>query len=327
MSRVAVVGGGRSSEHAVSLRSAAAVVQALAAAGHDPVAVTVSLDGVWSDDDGPFGSTVAGSLAGALAVLAACDVVFPVLHGAPGEDGAIAALATLAGLPVVGCPTIGSAIAMDKHATKAVAAALGIGVAPGVLLLPEEPVPSVVLPVVVKPTTAGSSVGVSVVRDAGALGSAVGVARAAGDAVLVEHYVRGREVQLAVVERRNGSLTVPPPIEYGVAAGEVFDTSRKYDGTAQVRFPAVVDAETAARLRDAAVRLFRALGCRGLSRFDFFVTGDAGGTTIVLNEVNTMPGMTPQSGFPRMCRASGLDLPALTDELVAVALGTGAPKP
>lgn len=316
MSRVAVLGGGRSSEHAVSLRSAAAVVDALAAAGHDPVAITIGQDGVWSDGGGPFGSTPAGSLAAALGAIASCDVVFPVLHGAPGEDGAIAALADLARLPVVGCPTIGSAIAMDKHATKAVATALGIGVAPGVLLLPGEAVPGVTLPAVVKPTTAGSSVGVTVVRDSAALAPAIGAARAVGDAVLVERYVRGREVQLAVVERRDGSLTVPPPIEYGVDEGDVFDTSRKYDGTAVVRFPAAVDPAVEAALREAAVRLFRALGCGGLSRFDFFVTEEG----FLLNEVNTMPGMTPQSGFPRMCRAAGLDLPALTDELVAVAL-------
>jgi D-alanine-D-alanine ligase len=316
VSRVAVLGGGRSSEHAVSLRSAAAVVEALVVAGHDPVAVTIGLDGVWADGGGAFGATPAGSMAAALAVLAACDVVFPVLHGAPGEDGAIAALADLAGLPVVGCPAIGSAIAMDKHATKAVAAALGIGVAAGVLLLPGDAVPEVDLPVVVKPTTAGSSVGVSVVTAASDLATAVAAAREAGDAVLIERYVRGREVQLAVVERRDGSLTIGPPIEYGVEEGDVFDTSRKYDGTAVVRFPASVEPELEAALRGATARLFRALGCAGVSRFDFFVTG----TGFLLNEVNTMPGMTPQSGFPRMARAAGLDLPALTDELVAVAL-------
>jgi D-alanine-D-alanine ligase len=320
VSRVAVLGGGRSSEHDVSLRSAAAVAEALAAAGHDPVPVTIDRDGVWSV--APALPPVA-SLAAGLALLSTCDVVFPVLHGAPGEDGAIAALADLAGLPVVGCPTIGSAVAMDKHATKAVAAALGVDVAPGLLLLPGDPVPPVALPVVVKPTTAGSSVGVSVVREAAALPAAVAEARAAGDAVLLERYVRGREVQLAVVELRDGTLLVPPPIEYGVAEGGVFDTSRKYDGSAVVRFPAAVDEATSATLRRAAERLFRALGCRGLSRFDFFVTDDG----YLLNEVNTMPGMTLQSGFPRMCAAAGLPLPLLVDELVAVARVRSQPEP
>lgn len=321
MSRIAVVGGGRSPEHAVSLRSAAAVVAALAAAAHEPVALTINRAGVWSDDAGALGATPAASLAAGLGILASCDVVFPVLHGAPGEDGAIAALADLAGLPVVGCPAIGSALAMDKHATKAVAVSLGIAVAPGVLLLPGDAVPAVTLPVVVKPTTAGSSVGVSVVTDAADLDAAVAAAREAGDAVLIESYVRGREVQLAVVERRDGSLLVAPPIEYGVAEGAVFDTSRKYDGTAAVRLPAAIDDTTTAALADAATRLFRALGCRGLSRFDFFVTADPVlGHAAVLNEVNTMPGMTPQSGFPRMCRAAGLDLPDLVDELVRTAV-------
>lgn len=314
--RVAVLGGGRSAEHDVSLRSAAAVVAALTTAGHEAVPVTIGRDGVWADGGGALGDSPASSFAVGIGLLAACDVVFPALHGAPGEDGAIAALHGLADLRVVGCRLLASALAMDKHATKAVAASLGIGVAEGVLLLPGDPVPAVAMPVVVKPTTAGSSVGVSVVTDPAALDQAVAAARAAGDAVLVESYVRGREVQLAVVERRDGTLVVAPPIEYGVADGAVFDTSRKYDGTAVVRFPAEVDATTLEALREAAVRVFRALGCRGLSRLDFFVT-DQG---ILLNEVNTMPGMTMQSGFPRMCRAAGLDLPTLVDELVAVAL-------
>jgi D-alanine-D-alanine ligase len=318
MSRVAVLGGGRSPEHDVSLRSAAAVVDALRAAGHDVVHVTIDRDGVWTDGGGPLGGTAAASLAAALPVLAACDVVLPVLHGAPGEDGAIAALGELAGLRVAGCPAAAGAIAMDKHATKAVAAAVGVAVAPGVLLQRGEPVPAVRLPVVVKPTSAGSSVGVAVVTDAAALGPAIAAARAVGsggDAVLVEQYVRGREVQLAVVERRDGTLLVAPPIEYAVDEGDVFDTSRKYDGTAVVHFPARVDAAQRAALEQAATRLFRALGCRGLARLDFFVTNEG----FLLNEVNTMPGMTAQSGFPRMCRAAGLDLPALVDELVAVA--------
>lgn len=316
MSRVAVLGGGRSAEHDVSLRSAAAVVAALTAAGHEAVPVTIGRDGVWSNGEGTLGDSPASSVSRGIGLLADCDVVFPALHGAPGEDGAIAALHGLAGLPVVGCGLLASALAMDKHATKAIAAALGIGVADGVLLLPGDAIPAVAMPVVVKPTTAGSSVGVAVVTDAAALEDAVALARRAGDAVLVESYVRGREVQLAVVERRDGTLLVPPPIEYGVDEGAVFDTSRKYDGTAVVRFPADVDAPTLEALREAAVRVFRALGCRGLSRLDFFVTDEG----ILLNEVNTMPGMTPQSGFPRMCRAAGLDLPALVDELVAVAL-------
>src|SRR4051812_44594661 len=115
MSRVAVLGGGSSSEHDVSLRSAAAVADALAAAGHDAIPVTIGRDGVWADGGGPLGGTPAASLAVGIGLLAACDVVFPVLHGAPGEDGAIAALADLAGLPVVGCPALGGALAMDKH--------------------------------------------------------------------------------------------------------------------------------------------------------------------------------------------------------------------
>ena len=317
MSRVvAVIGGGRSPEHDVALRGAASVVDALRASGLRAVPVTIDRDGVWRDEGGRLGATPAESVAVGIRLLATCDAVFPVLHGAHGEDGTLAALLDLAGLPVVGCGTRAGAIAMDKQATKALAASLGIDTAPGILLLPGDPLPPVALPAVVKPTTAGSSAGVAVVTTEDALEPAVAAARGFGDTVLVEQYVRGREVQVGVVERRDGTLLVTPPIEYAVGEGEVFDTSRKYDGTARVRFPARVDDSVLDEIRRSALRLFRALGCSGLSRFDFFVT-DRG---LLLNEVNTMPGMTAQSGFPRMCSAAGLDHPALVAELVEVAV-------
>lgn len=314
--RVAVIGGGRNPEHDVALRGAAAVAAALTEAGHVPVPLTIGRDGLWRSDDRALGLTPASSLAAALLVLAGCDAAFPVLHGAHGEDGTLAALLDLAGVPVVGCGVRAGAIGMDKHATKAVAAAQGVAVADGVLVLPGDALPDLPLPLVVKPTTAGSSFGVSLVRRADELAPAVAAASAVGDAVLVERFVSGREVHVGVLERVGGDLLVTPPVEFVVPDGAVFDTSAKYDGTTRVLLPAPVPPEMLAAMRAAALRLFRAMGCAGLARFDFFVTADG----VVLNEVNTMPGMTATSGFPRMCAAAGIDHPALVSELVELAI-------
>ena len=314
--RVAVIGGGRNPEHDVALRGAAAVAAALTEAGHRPVPLTIGRDGVWHADGGPLGRTPAASLAAALPVLAGCDAAFPVLHGARGEDGTLAALLDLAGVPVVGCGVRAGAIGMDKQATKAVAAAQGVAVADGVLVLPGDALPDLPPPLVVKPTTAGSSFGVSVVRRADELAPAVAAAFTVGEAVLVERFVRGREVHVGVVERVGGGLLATPPVEFAVPEGVVFDTSAKYDGSTRVLLPAPVPPGVLAAMHAAALRLFRAMGCAGLARFDFFVTAEG----VVLNEVNTMPGMTAQSGFPMMCRAAGLPHPALVSELVEVAI-------
>lgn len=313
--RVAVIGGGRNPEHDVSVRGAAAVSGALQDRGHEVVRLTIRLDGVWCHDDLPLGARPSSSAAAALGLLADADAAFPVLHGASGEDGAMAGFLDLAGVPVVGCGVRAGALAMDKHATKAVAASLGIPVAPGVLLLPGVHLPDLPVPAVVKPTSAGSSFGVSRVTDRADLSAAITDARRYGEEVLVEEVQHGAEVHLAVLERPDGTLLVPPPIEFLVPEGAVFDTSRKYDGSTVVRLPASVPAEVLEAMRSASTRLFRALGCRGLSRFDWFVSG-AG---YVLNEVNTMPGMTAQSGFPRMCAAAGVPFPELVEQLVVTA--------
>ena len=313
---VAVVGGGRNPEHEVALRGAAAVAAALVEAGHGVLRLTIDRDGGWLAEGHPLGSGPRDGLAAALALLGRCDAVFPVLHGAHGEDGTLAALADLAGVPLVGCGLRAGAIAMDKHATKALAASLGIAVVDAVLVLPGDPVPDLEPPLVVKPTTAGSSFGVSLVRDAAELPAAIALAASLGDAVLVERFMRARELHIGVLERASGAIEVLPPLEFVKPDGVLFDTSRKYEAGVRAVLPAPVDPRVLEQLRDAAVRLFRALGCSGLARVDFFV-GDEGAA---LNEVNTMPGMTAQSGFPMMAREAGLDYPALVSELVEVAL-------
>ncbi|MDX2642085.1 D-alanine--D-alanine ligase [Streptomyces sp. PA03-1a] len=321
--RVAVIGGGRSDEHEVSLASAASVGAALDPTAYDVLSLTIGRDGVWRDAAGhPLAGTPAASLSAALTLLAGCDVVFPAMHGPQGEDGTLAALLDLADLPYVGAGVRGGALAMDKWATKLVAEAVGIAVAPGFLVTAAN-ADQVRFhgPVVVKPVAAGSSHGVALVTEAAELAPAVAAALRIDDRVLVEDLVSGREVDLAVLQRADGRLTVGPPLEILLDDGRLFDTEQKYDGGARFRIPAALSAAELDRLTEASLDLFTALGCRGVARCDFFLTPDGP----VLNEVNTMPGMTAQSQVPKMFTHQGLGYPALLDELVRGALA--APDP
>lgn len=307
--RVAVVGGGANSEHDVSLASAAAVAAALPRAAYDVVPLTITRAGCWRDRGGrPLGAL------GAMAALASCDVVFPVVHGRGGEDGAIAALCELAGLPCVGSPASTGATAMDKQLTKLVAASVGLAVAPGVVVSPGSPVPPWSGPVVVKPVTAGSSQGVSLVTDPDDLERALKEAFAHDDRALVEDLVVGREVDVAVLGTADGGRLLPPPLE--IVGDGVFDYDTKYSGAADLRVPADVTADQQRALADAAVGMYDALGCRGLARIDFFLTEDGP----VLLEVNTMPGLTEHSQAPRMFAAAGISYADLLDRLVRDAL-------
>ncbi|MDX3237447.1 D-alanine--D-alanine ligase [Streptomyces sp. ME03-5709C] len=316
--RVAVLGGGRSAEHEVSLASAASVGSALDPATYDVVALTIGRDGLWRDAAGqPLAGSAAASLSAALMVLAECDVVFPALHGPLGEDGTVAGLLDLAELPYVGAGVRAGALAMDKWATKLVAEALGIAVAPGFLVTADNAAEvRFERPVVVKPVAAGSSHGVSLVTHEADLAPAIAAALAIDDRVLVEDLVSGREVDLAVLRRADGEMVVGPPLEILLDDGRLFDTEQKYDGGAKFLIPAPLSPKEHDALVDASLALFAALGCRGVARCDFFLT-PAGP---VLNEVNTMPGMTAQSQVPKMFAHHGLTYSALLDELVRGAL-------
>ncbi|MTV25335.1 D-alanine--D-alanine ligase [Nitriliruptoraceae bacterium ZYF776] len=320
--RVAVVGGGQNGEHEVSLASAAAVVEVLGGAGYEVVPLTIGRDGRWAGADGsPLGTSEAASLVGALRTLSMCDVVLPVVHGPLGEDGALAALCALAGIPCAGSPLRAGALAMDKWATKLVAEAVGVATAPGRLVTRADlDGLRVDGPVVVKPVAAGSSLGVTLVRDPGELRPAVHAALAHDDRVLVEDVVVGREIDLAVTELPDGGLHVSPPLEIEVADG-LFDTDTKYDGSARLVVPAPIDEASLAALRAAAERVYRALGCRGIARVDFFLTDDGP----VLNEVNTMPGLTGESQVPRMVAADGWSYRQLLETWIAAALPDPAP--
>lgn len=307
--RVAVIGGGRSCEHDVSLASAGSVATGLDPTTYTVVPLTIGRDGTWRDRGGrPM------SLAGAAQVLRGCDVAFPVVHGPHGEDGTLAGLCDLAGLPYVGSGVAAGALAMDKVATKLLAGSLGIATATGCLVTAAT---ADVLPwtgpVVVKPVAAGSSLGVSLVTEPGALAGALECALALDSRVLVEEVVSGREVDVAVLRRGDGSLVVPPALE--IVADGLFDYDAKYGGRADFRVPASLAEREHKALEEAAVATYDALGCAGVARVDFFVTDDGP----VLNEVNTVPGMTQHSQVPRMFAAAGMSYRELLDELVSSA--------
>ncbi|WP_028645212.1 D-alanine--D-alanine ligase family protein [Nocardioides sp. URHA0020] len=304
--RVAVVGGGQSCEHDVSLASAASVAGALDPTSYDVVPLTIDRDGTWRDRGlRPIG------LSGAAQVLRGCDVVFPVVHGPRGEDGALAALCELAGLAYVGSGLRPGALAMDKWVTKLVAAAVGLATTPGHLVTAATAAHERwTHPVVVKPVAAGSSHGVSLVTEPAGLGPALDAALALDDRALVEDLVTAREIDVAVLRRVDGSLFVPPALEI-VAAG-LFDYDAKYGGHADLRVPAPLEDVEAKALKEAALTAYDALGCSGVARIDFFLTEHGP----VLNEVNTVPGMTEHSQVPRMFAAAGMTYAELLDELV-----------
>jgi D-alanine-D-alanine ligase len=304
--RVAVIGGGRNCEHEVSLASAAGVAGGLDPTSYDVVPLTIGRDGTWRDRGRrPMG------LAGVAQILRGCQVVFPVVHGPRGEDGTLAALCELAGLRYVGSGVGAGAVAMDKWATKLVGSALGIATAPGRLVTAAEaPFVPWTAPVVVKPVAAGSSRGVTLVREPTGLGAALDAALALDGRALVEEAITGREIDIAVLRRADGALVTAPALE--IVGDGVFDYDAKYGGHADFRVPAVLEERDAKALADAALAVYAALGCSGVARLDFFLTDDGP----VLNEVNTTPGMTEHSQVPRMFAAAGLPYPDLLDELV-----------
>jgi D-alanine-D-alanine ligase len=304
--RVAVIGGGQNCEHDVSLASADGVAGALDPASYDVVRLTVGREGTWRDrGERPMG------LAGVGQILRGCDVVFPVVHGPRGEDGTLAALCELAGLPFVGSGVGAGAVAMDKWVTKLVANAVGIATAPGRLVTAATvDLETWTSPVVVKPVAAGSSLGVALVDEATAFRPALDAALALDSRALVEEVVVGREIDIAVLRRPDGSLLVSPTLE--IVVDGLFDYVTKYGGHADFRIPAALEERDTKALEDAAVAVYTALGCDGVARVDFFLTESGP----VLNEVNTAPGMTEHSQVPRMFAAAGLPYPELLDELV-----------
>ncbi|MBB5873983.1 D-alanine-D-alanine ligase [Allocatelliglobosispora scoriae] len=318
--RLAVIYGGRSGEHDVSLASATSILTHLDRSVYDVTEVLITRGGEWVVGGEPLG------MGSALRRLAEQDVVFPALHGPYGEDGTIQSVLELIGVPYVGSGVLASAAGMDKEFTKKLLVAAGLRVAAGVVLRgPQSTVAPadrelLGLPVFVKPARAGSSLGVSRVDDWAALPDALALARRSDGKVLVEAAVRGREVDVAVLEHPDGRVTAGPPLEIRVSGPDFFDYDAKYAGGAVFDIPARLDPAVTELLRERAVRAFGALECRGLLRVDFFLPAD--GSEPVVNEVNTFPGFTAASQFPRMWAEAGLPFPRLLDTLIATALPT-----
>lgn len=358
--RVAVVFGGRSGEHAVSCVSAGSVLQYLDRDRFDVIPVGITLDGAWvlgEDDPAALriqqrqlpavrdgvslvlpGDPTRGGLvlldpARAGELFSSVDVVFPVLHGAFGEDGTVQGLLEMAGLPYVGSGVLASAVGMDKEFTKKLLRAAGLPVGDFVTLrsgqtLTAEQRDRLGLPVFVKPARAGSSIGITRVSSWAELDDAVRHARRTDPKVLVEAAVPGAEVECGVLEYPDGRVLASLPAEIRLvgtgssdAAPQWYDFDAKYlDDVCEFDIPAKLADETTEAVRELAVRAFGALDCQGLARVDFFVGPDG---QLTVNEVNTMPGFTPISMYPRVWAVTGVDYPTLLATLVDTALARG----
>jgi D-alanine-D-alanine ligase len=262
------------------------------------------------------------------AALGGVDVVFPALHGAYGEDGTIQGLLEMAGIPYVGANVFASAAAMDKEFTKKLAAAEGIPTGPYAVLragvsLSEAEKERLGLPVFVKPSRAGSSYGITKVSDWADLDAAVAAARKIDPKVLVEAAIVGREIECGVLEGEAGAPEASLLAEVRVVADhDFYDFEAKYlDDSCEYDIPAGLPERVSRQVREYACRTFTALDCAGLARVDFFVTPEL---DVYLNEINTMPGFTPTSMFPRMWAATGLEYPKLVSRLIRTALRRGS---
>ncbi|MDQ4007629.1 MAG: D-alanine--D-alanine ligase [Actinomycetota bacterium] len=353
--RVAVVFGGRSSEHGVSCVTAGSVLRAIDRQRYDVVPVGIATSGQWvlEADDADRLAITGGALpevdekaapvvlssrdlvvteAGDVPrVIGEVDLVFPVLHGPFGEDGTLQGLLEMAGVRYVGAGVLASAVGMDKHYMKVVFQAAGLPVTPYTVVTPRlwrtdpsscrESAAALGFPLFVKPARAGSSFGISKVHGPGELDDAIAYAQQHDPKVLVEAFAAGaREIECGVLE----SLGDGPP-EASVVAEikvggdhEFYDFEAKYlpEEATELDIPADVGGDVSDRVRDLAVRAFQAIGAEGLARVDFFVMPDG---AVVINEINTMPGFTPTSVFPRTWAATGLDYPALVDRLLTLA--------
>jgi D-alanine-D-alanine ligase len=356
--RVALLFGGRSSEHSISCATAGGVLGAIDRTRFEVVPIGITRDGAFTlqDDETVRAFTLGETLPeisdngtrvhvpesatsreftvvrdGVSESLGDIDVAFPILHGPFGEDGTIQGLIELVGLPYVGNGVLASALGMDKHFTKTVLQGAGVSVAPWVTVsrddLAREPdlwhrrIQGLGLPAFVKPARAGSSVGVSKVHDWDELDAALDLAFAEDHRVLIEPGIAGREVECAVLQGRDGG-----PTRVSVAGEIVFTGREFYDFDAKYRdapgielvCPADLRPQELAEMQRIAARAFDAIGGRGLARVDFFFTG----TEFIVNEINTMPGFTPISMFPACWLASGLSYPDLITELIELGLET-----
>ena len=336
--------GGRSSEHAISCVSAGSILRHLDPNRFEVIPVGITAAGTWlrtdaRPDDLAIADRRLPAVTGesatplelAAQILDSVDVGFPILHGPYGEDGTIQGLLELAGVPYVGAGVFASAAGMDKEFAKKVIDAAGLPIGDYVVLRSRQASPSAEdierlgFPLFVKPARSGSSIGVSRVTSAGDLPAAIAEARRHDPKVIIEAAIEGRELECGVLEFPDGSVKASTIGEIRVAGFDgrddgFYDFETKYlDDAAELDVPAILDDDTADQLRELAIATFAALDCQGLARVDFFLTEQGP----VVNEINTMPGFTTISMFPRMWGASGVDYPTLLSTMVDTALARG----
>ena len=304
--RIAVLAGGRSSEHEVSLASGESVREGLREAGHEPVDVTLARDGTWSCDGEEVVLRPGGGLLG-------CDVVFPVLHGPFGEDGTVQGLLELLDVPYAGSGVAASAVCMDKLLFKDLMAQAGV---PQVIYARGSDTAAAEAlgrPCWVKPARLGSSVGIVRVGDGDDLAAAVGTALEHDPHVIVEAHATGLEVECSVL---GDEVSEPGEIVLRKGAGW-YDYEAKYEpGGMELVVPARISPAARDRVRELALRAFALAGCDGLARVDFFVDGD----DVLLNELNTMPGFTQTSVYGKLWAESGVPYAEVVDRLVRLAV-------
>ncbi|WP_432072176.1 D-alanine--D-alanine ligase family protein [Streptomyces wuyuanensis] len=361
--RVAVVFGGRSSEHAISVVTAGAVLRAIDRTKYDVLPIGITADGRWAltadepdrmaiaDRRLPSVADLAESTEGGVVLsvdpanrevvysepgsvpkaLGEVDVVFPMLHGPYGEDGTLQGLLELAGIPYVGAGVLASAVGQDKEYMKRVFASFGLPVGPYTVVRPREweQDPSAARkkivdfagehgwPLFVKPARAGSSIGITKVDDVAGLDEAVAEAQGHDPKIIVEALLRGREIECGVLEFEDGPRASVPAEIPPVSSHDFYDFEAKYIDSAAGLVPAPLTDRETAEVQRLAVEAFEAASCEGLVRADFFLT-EAG--EFVINEINTMPGFTPISMYPRMWQESGVDYAELVDRLIQAAL-------
>ncbi|MGW1885362.1 D-alanine--D-alanine ligase family protein [Streptomyces sp. NPDC001970] len=361
--RVAVVFGGRSSEHAISVVTAGAVLRSIDRTKYDVLPIGITTDGRWAltadepdrmaiaDRKLPSVDGLAESSEGGVVLsvdpanrevvysepgsvpkaLGEVDVVFPMLHGPYGEDGTLQGLLELSGVPYVGSGVLASAVGQDKEYMKRVFLSFGLPVGPYVVIRPREweQDPSAARkkiidfagehgwPLFVKPARAGSSIGITKVDDLSGLDDAIAEAQRHDPKILVESLLRGREIECGVLEFEDGPRASVPAEIPPVTAHDFYDFEAKYIDSATGLVPAPLTEEQTAEVRRLAVEAFEAASCEGLVRADFFLTEDG---EFVINEINTMPGFTPISMYPRMWQETGVGYPELVDRLIQAAL-------
>ncbi len=338
-----VLFGGQSAEHDVSCTTAAHVLRAADPSKYRITPIGIGRDGTWSLAAGAQQALAAGpdALPGQLdpngSPVSATDVVsagrsgsrtvvMPLLHGPMGEDGTVQGLLELAGVPYVGSGVLGSSLSMDKAMAKQVLGANGVAQARSQSFreheitpsLPQRLVDELGLPLFVKPANMGSSVGVSKAKTVEAVREAIDLALSYDEWVVVEEAITGREIEVAVLGNLEPRASVPGEI---VPGAEFYDYADKYlDDGSQAVIPARLSPEATAEVQRLAVRIFEVLRCEGMARVDFFYEDGPSGRGFLCNEVNTIPGFTPISMYPKLWIASGLSYSALIDELVGLAL-------